>query len=121
MEDQSNNNPATVASSEVSADAKNMGLLVWIGSIFFGFIPALVMYLTKKDDAYIQDQSKEALNWNITVIIGYFAGGILSLILIGILVLAAVGICHLVFCIMGAVAASKGENFRVPFAIRLLK
>jgi uncharacterized Tic20 family protein len=32
-----------------------------------------------------------------------------------------VGICHLVFCIMGAVAASSGKAFRVPFAIRLVK
>jgi hypothetical protein len=37
------------------------------------------------------------------------------------LLLVAVGICHLVFCIMGAVAVSSGKSFRAPFAIRLLK
>jgi uncharacterized Tic20 family protein len=105
----------------VSQDSKNMALLVWIGTIFFGFIPSLIMYLVKKDDAYVQDQSKEALNWSITAIIGYFAGVILTFILIGILVLMAVGICHLVFCILGAVAASNGKPFRAPFAIRLIK
>jgi uncharacterized Tic20 family protein len=46
---------------------------------------------------------------------------ILAFVVIGMLVIAAVGICHLVFCIMGAVATSKGENFRVPFALRLIK
>jgi len=105
----------------VSQDSKNMALLVWIGTIFFGFIPSLIMYSVKKDDAYVQDQSKEALNWSITAIIGYFAGVILTFILIGILVLMAVGICHLVFCILGAVAASNGKPFRAPFAIRLIK
>jgi uncharacterized Tic20 family protein len=53
--------------------------------------------------------------------IGYFAGFILTFILIGILVLIVLGICHLVFCIMGAIAVSNGKEFRVPYAIRLIK
>jgi hypothetical protein len=36
-------------------------------------------------------------------------------------VLIAVAIAHVVFCIMGAVACSKGNAFRVPFTLRLLK
>ena len=108
-------------STDVTQDSKNIALMTWIGTIFFGFIPGLIFYLTKKDDAYIQDQSKEALNWSITAMIGYFAGLILTFILIGIVVLMAVGICHLVFCVMGAIAASNGKTFRVPFAIRLIK
>ena len=70
MEEQSNNSAVAAAANSVSQDAKNMALLVWIGSIFFGFIPSLIMYLVKKDDAYIEDQSKEALNWCITATIG---------------------------------------------------
>ena len=102
-------------------ESKNLALLVWIGTIFLGFVPSLIVYLVKKDDAYVQDQSKEALNWCITAGIGYVAGVILTVILIGVLVMAAVGICHLVFCVMGAIAASNGKPFRVPFALRLLK
>ncbi|GAB2876799.1 DUF4870 domain-containing protein [Uliginosibacterium flavum] len=109
--------PALAASQE----SRNMALLIWIGSIFFGFIPSLILYLVKKDDAYVQDQSKEALNWSITATIGYVAGVILTFILIGVLVLAALGIIHLVFCVMGAIAASEGKTFRVPFALRLIK
>jgi uncharacterized protein len=106
---------------EVSQDAKNLALLLWIGTLFFGFIPGLVLYLVKKDDPYIVDQSKEALNWSITAIIGYVAGTILAIILIGFLVIAAVGILHLVFCIMGIIAVSSGQAFRAPFALRLIK
>lgn len=98
-----------------------MALLLWIGTLFFGFIPGLVLYLVKKDDAYVLDQSKEALNWSITAAIAYAAGAILTMILIGIVVLIAVAIAHVVFCIMGAVACSKGNAFRVPFTLRLLK
>ena len=94
---------------------------MWIGTLFFGFLPGLIFYLIKKDDPYIQDQSKEALNWSITTVIGYVVGFILTFIVIGIFVLIVLGICHLVFCIMGAVAASNGKPFRVPFAIRLMK
>ncbi|HOY24812.1 MAG TPA: DUF4870 domain-containing protein [Cellvibrio sp.] len=106
---------------QVSQDSKNLALLLWIGTLFFGFIPGLVLYLVKKDDPYIVDQSKEALNWSITAIIGYVAGTILAIILIGFLVMAAVGILHLVFCIMGIIAANSGQTYRAPFAIRLIK
>jgi uncharacterized Tic20 family protein len=105
----------------VTQDSKNIALLTWIGTLFFGFIPSLIIYLVKKDDAYVQTQAKEALNWSITAVIGYAASFILTFILIGILGFIALGLCHLVFCILGAVACSNGKDFKVPFAIRLIK
>ena len=104
-----------------SQDSRNVAVLVWIGTIFLVFIPGLIVYLVKKDDAYVLDQSKEALNWSITAIIGYFAGQILAFIFIGVLVLIVVLLAHLIFCIMGAIAASNGQQYRVPFAVRLIK
>ena len=101
-------------------DSKNTAVLIWIGTLFLGFIPGLIVYLVKKDDAYILDQSKEALNWSITAAIGYVAGMILTFVLIGFLVFVALGLCHLVFCVMGAIGASNGKTFRVPFALRLI-
>jgi uncharacterized Tic20 family protein len=108
-------------SNAVSQDSKNLALLLWLGTIFFGFIPSLVLYLVKKDDAYLLDQSKEALNWSITAILGVIAGMILAIILIGILVIWVVALCNLIFGIMGVIAASSGKPFRVPFALRLIK
>lgn len=108
-------------SSSPSQDSKNIALLMWLGTIFFGFIPALVIYLVKTEDTYLADQSKEALNWSITLFIGSIIGGILCLILIGFLVLGALWLINVVFCIMGVVAASNGQYFRTPFAIRLIK
>lgn len=102
-------------------ESKNFALLTWIGTLFFGFIPGLIVYLVKTDDAYVRGQAKEALNWSITAFLGYFAGFILSFIVIGVFVFPIIGICHLVFCIMGAVSTSKGNNFRVPFTLRLIK
>jgi hypothetical protein len=102
-------------------DSKNMALLIWILTIFFGFIPSLIMYLVKKDDAYIQSQSKEALNWSITTFLLFIVASILTFIVIGAFLFPIIGLCNLIFCIMGAVATSKGDDFSVPFAIRLIK
>ncbi|MBM5571493.1 MULTISPECIES: DUF4870 domain-containing protein [Deefgea] len=104
-----------------SNETNNIVLLIWLGTLFFGFIPSLIIYLVKKDDALVTDQAKEALNWSITVMLGYAIGAVLTLILIGVLVIGAVGLCNLVFCILGAVNASKGLPYRLPFNIRLLK
>lgn len=108
-------------SPAVSQDSKNIALLMWLGTIFFSFIPALVIYLIKTEDRYLADQSKEALNWSITVFIGTIIGWVLCIILIGFLVLFAIGILNIVFCILGVIATSNGKFFRVPFAIRLIK
>ncbi len=126
--DQDNNNTPSTTPTEPAADtatpsqdSKNLALLCWLGSIVLGFIPGLIFYLVKKDDAYIQDQAKEALNWGITFLLIFIAGKILAIILIGFLVICAAWLCNLIFCIMGAVAASNGKPFRVPFALRLIK
>jgi uncharacterized Tic20 family protein len=104
-----------------SQDSKNLALLCWLGSTLLGFIPGLAFYLVKKDDDYVQDQAKEALNWSITFFLLLVVGKVLSIILVGFLVIGAAWLCHLLFCIMGAVAASDGKPFRVPFALRLIQ
>ena len=111
-----NNPPA-----EVSQDSKNMALLCWIGTAFFVFIPGLILYLLKGDDEYVADQAKEALNWSITFILAHFAALALTFLVVGALLFPVIWILNLVFCLMGAVDASKGKVFRVPFTLRLLK
>lgn len=110
-----------ISSEVVTQDTRTIAVLMWIGTLIFSFVPSLVLFLVKKDDSYLQDQSKEALNWSITLLIGWIVGYMLLFILIGFVVLPIVAVCDLVFCILGAVAASNGKRFRVPFAIRLLK
>lgn len=105
----------------MNQDSKNIATLTWVGTLFLGFIPSLVVYLLKKDDAYIQSHAKEALNWCITAIIGYIAGAILAFIGIGGLIMLAVGIAHLVFSILGAVKASQGNAYTTFVNLRLIK
>jgi uncharacterized protein len=108
------------AADEISQDSRNLALLIWIGTIFLGFIPSLILFLMKKGDEYVADQTKEALNWSITVVIGYVASLLLTIILIGPFLMYAIIVCNLVFGVLGAIACSKGDQYRVPWTLRLL-
>ena len=108
--------------SDISQDSKNIGMLCHLLGLFTNFVGPLILWLIKKDDdKFVDDQGKEALNFQITVAIAYFVGGLLTMLCIGVVILAAVGICDLVFCILACVAASKGQAYRYPLCIRLVK
>lgn len=109
-------------SGSPSKDDTNLALLAHILGIFTSFVGALVIWLVKKDSSpYVGAQALEALNFQITIAIGWLVCMILTVILIGALLMPVIFIVNLVFCILGAMAASKGESYRYPFAIRLLK
>lgn len=110
-----------VVESEVSQESKNLGLLLWLGTLFFGFIPGLIFYVLKKEDGYLQLQSKEALNWSITLFLAYVVAGVLTVVAVGALLFPLIGLCHFFFCILGAVATYNGRLYRAPVALRLIK
>ena len=104
-----------------SNDDKNITTVTHLGGTVFSFIPALIVWILKKDDsAYIADQAKEALNFQITVLIAQFIAGILAIILIGFLFMGIIWILNVVFCIIAAIASSKGETYRYPLCLRLI-
>ncbi|MGB6092479.1 MAG: DUF4870 domain-containing protein [Moheibacter sp.] len=103
---------------------RNTVILAHAGGIFFGFIPPLIVWLMKKDDKgalFITTQAKEALNFQITVALALFVSSILIFVLIGILLIWLVWLADIVLCIMAAMKASKGENYRYPVCLRLIK
>jgi uncharacterized Tic20 family protein len=106
----------------ITQDDKTMALLAHLGGIFFGFIPSLVIWLIKKDSsAFVADQAKEALNFQITMVFGFILSVILIFIVIGIFMIWALAIANLVLCIVAGIKANSGEEYRYPFAIRLIK
>lgn len=114
--------PVAAGQEEVSKDAKNMALLCHILAIFTGFLGPLILWLIKKDDdKFIDYHGKEALNFQITVLIAWIVGWLLMFVVIGCIVLPAVGICDLIFCILAAIKSSKGEYYRYPVSIRFIK
>ncbi len=93
-----------------------------LGSIFFGFIPSLIAYLIRKDTpGFVLDSVTEALNWQITVIIGMFISGLLALVLVGFLLMGVIWLCNIIFCIVATVKFINKENYRYPLCLRLIK
>lgn len=119
--------PAGQPLGELSSDEKNMAMLGHLSALsgflipFANIIAPLVVWQLKKDTMpFAAEQAKEALNFNITVSIAAVIAGILTLVLIGLILLPIIGIAWLVFTIIAGIAASKGENYRYPFALRLV-
>lgn len=120
MSNETNNQP----SNEIivpSNDDKNIATVTHLGGTVFSFIPALIVWILKKDDsAYIADQAKEALNFQISMVLAFMLAGVLSWILIGLIFFPILWIANIVFCIIAAIASSKGETYRYPLCLRLL-
>ncbi|MGV3629435.1 MAG: DUF4870 domain-containing protein [Betaproteobacteria bacterium] len=113
------NDPVTQGTSN---DDRNLAMLAHLLGIVSGFVGALIIWLIKKDQSdFIDEQGKEALNFQITVMIAFVGSWILMFVLIGMLLMPLILIGNLVFCILAAVAVSKGEHYKYPLAIRLLK
>ena len=119
-------NEAAAPASAVGAsqEDKTLAMLTHLSGIIFGFLVPLIVWLINKDrsdKAFLNDQAKEALNFQITILIGYVAGMVLTIILIGPLISFAAWIVSLIFSIIAGIKANEGVSYRYPFALRLIK
>ncbi len=110
------------ASISPSQDDKNWALGAHLGPLLLGFIAPLIVMLTRgKESPFVRQHAVEALNFQITVTAAVIISLVLTLVVIGACLLAAVGIAALVFAILAAVKAYAGEPYRYPVSIRLIK
>lgn len=119
-----------------SRESRNWGVaahLAWLVNAFG--IPApigpLVVWLVKKgEDPFVEDQAREALNFQLSVLIYTIIGAVAAIILaivtfglglIAILpVVAVFALLVLVLTVVAAIKASDGERYRYPMTIRLI-
>ncbi len=96
------------------------------------FLGPLIVWQMKKDTLpFAADQAKEALNFNITLLIVGVAFGVIGAIFTAITLgfgailvvplALALGVAWLVFTIMAAMKANDGVAYRYPLTIRLIK
>jgi uncharacterized protein len=115
---------STEPSNEMTApsnDDKNIATVTHLAGTVFSFIPGLVVWVLKKDDsAYLADQSKEALNFQITVLMAAFVAKLLMWVLIGFAIFPLIILANIVFCIIAAISTSKGETYHYPICLRLI-
>lgn len=99
-----------------------MATIIHVLVIFTGFVGPLIIWAIKKDDsAFVDRHGKTALNFSITLTIAYFISAILVLVLIGILMILVLLVVGIVFPIMAAMAANKGEEYTYPLSFKFLK
>lgn len=115
-------NPYQVSQPLSPSDEKLWSNLVHLGGIFFNFLPALIGYILLKDRGpFVHQHTATALNFQLTLVIAYVVGTITSLLLIGFLILGAAFIANIVFSILAAIAASNGQYYEYPLAIKFIK
>jgi uncharacterized Tic20 family protein len=104
------------------ADERLWSTLIHLGGIFFGFLSPLIGYLVLKDRGqYVREQTATALNFQITLALGYLIGVVTSLIGIGVLLILAVQVLNVVFSIIAAVASNKGAGYRYSLAFSFVR
>jgi uncharacterized protein len=106
-----------------NTDDKNIAMLTHLSGILFSIIMPLIVWLMHKDradKAYLVTEAKEALNFQITVLIGYVICWILTFLLIGMILTPLLWLANLIFCIIAAVKVSSDGTYRYPFALRLI-
>ena len=104
-------------------DDRNIAMLTHLSGFLLSIIVPLVVWLMNKDrpeKAYLVTEAKEALNFQITILIGYVICWILTIILIGVFLNWVLWVVNLVFCILAAVKVSSDGGYRYPFALRLV-
>ena len=97
-----------------------VGIVVGVGSI--GWLGPLIIFLVFRDrSAFVSEHGKATLNFQITMAIAAIVAFLLWFVLIGFLITAAIYIVVIIFSIIGAVAANRGEPYVYPLSIRFLK
>jgi uncharacterized protein len=91
--------------------------------IGLSFLAPLVIWLVFKDRGrFVDEQAKEALNFQITLAIAAIGISIIGTITFGIgFILYLAFIVALVWMIMAAVAVNRGDAYRYPVNVRLVK
>lgn len=116
--------PPPYAGGELTAEAKQMAMLAHLLGALFGFLGPLIIWLTQKDKhPFIDDQGKEALNFQLTVLIVAVVCIIGTIVSCGFLFFLPFipMLLQLIFGIIGCVKANAGEAYRYPMSIHFIK
>lgn len=129
MENQSSNSPLPPAPSSLSeSDARMWAMLTHLSALPGSFFvigsvvaPLVIWQIQKDKSAFVDYHGKEALNFQITIALATAASFLLMFVLIGFVLIWAVGIVWLIFTIIAAIKANNGEYYRYPITIRFIK
>ncbi|WP_166972173.1 DUF4870 domain-containing protein [Brevibacterium atlanticum] len=116
--------PGSAGFWQPSPSERSTSTWTQVGAIFTAWIVPLIVFLVKKDESpFIREQARQSLNFQLTLIIAYIVADIFAVITFGFgaILYFVIWIVALVFMIIAAVAANKGEVYKVPMSIQLVK
>ena len=124
-----NESKPAASSSSPTQEERTWGMVahlsafaVFVFPLGGNIIAPLIVWLARRDtSAFVEAEAREALNFNISVSLGWIVCGLLTFALIGIPVGVVLFLCWLVMTIIAAVKASEGVGYRYPFSLRLVK
>ncbi|MHC5083034.1 MAG: DUF4870 domain-containing protein [Planctomycetota bacterium] len=97
-------------------------LAMYLPIPFGNILGPLIVWLIKKDEfPFVEDQGRESLNFQISIGIYFLACIPLIFVVIGIPLIIGLGIFNLVMIIISSISANKGETYRYPLNLRLIK
>jgi uncharacterized Tic20 family protein len=122
------------AAEEVNKDARMWAMFCHLAGLA-GLImpvvgnivaPLIVWQIKKDDDPFVDEQGKEAVNFQISMSLYGIIGSVACLITcIGVILVpflvGAVYIIDLIFLLVAAVKANNGYRYRYPLTIRFIK
>ena len=113
--------PPAISATSPTNDEKMLAMLAHLITFVSSFIGPLVIYLVKKDEsAFVGDQAKEVLNFHLSVLIYLVVAFLSVFVLIGFVLLPALGVFVFVVTIIGAIRSYEGTAYRYPLCIRFI-
>jgi uncharacterized Tic20 family protein len=113
----------------VDSDSRMWAMLAHLSALsayltgFGGILGPLIVWLAKKDSLpFVDDQGKESLNFQISMLIYHLLGAVLIFcFFIGIPVLVVLSAINIALIVVAALKANNGEAYRYPLTLRLIK
>ncbi|HZL76786.1 MAG TPA: DUF4870 domain-containing protein [Bacteroidales bacterium] len=113
---------------QLSESERNWAMLCHLSgfaSYFFpfgGVIGPLICWLSRKDEsAWVDENGKAAMNFNLSILLYCVLTIPLCLILVGFVIIGFLITLKIVCIIIASVRGSKGERFKYPFAIPFIQ
>ncbi|MBX7101996.1 MAG: DUF4870 domain-containing protein [Myxococcaceae bacterium] len=104
-----------------STEERNLAMLAHLSGLFAPFlVPVLLLAIKGKDSPYVRAQTVEALNFHLTLFLGYLLSFPLFFVVIGFFTALALAGAGVVLAIVATVKVNDGTPYRYPFAIRLI-
>lgn len=103
------------------ADRSSASMAHWLAILISWIGPLIIMNTVEARNPWVRKHAVNSLNFEFAIIVGVVLSIPLMFVLIGFLTLPALAVADLVYRIKAAGAASRGEDFKYPFSINLVR